>query len=320
MDHTVSQLTQPHAFPALLAKLQELLALQEKFLPNLTLPVACQKANEVTFGMRDGSAHILRCLKVWYDLPSDVLFCAINFLDRFLTKMKVQPKHLACVSIASFHLACRILVTPDKIPEAAHMISISQCNFTLSDLCRMESIIRTKLEINVNDRTFAPVTSMDFVKLLHQIFSLADINSVYEKSVSEYDLFQRLEVIACDSSCINFRPSEIAFVLICSQMDVGIARVQHSPCAGTDVLTMIATITEMQQLCNIGETNFYDCLKSVLHVVRRYNSQSVLPYRQRLVWRLSQRTLRDLRPTNKLVNTLPTIDEISQQRIEEESY
>ena len=41
-------------------------------------------------GMRDGSAHVLRCLKVWYDLPSDVFHTAVANIDTFLAKMKVQ--------------------------------------------------------------------------------------------------------------------------------------------------------------------------------------------------------------------------------------
>ena len=43
-------------------------------------------------GMRDGSAHVLRCLKVWYDLPSDVFHTAVANIDTFLAKMKVQIK------------------------------------------------------------------------------------------------------------------------------------------------------------------------------------------------------------------------------------
>lgn len=39
--------------------------------------------------MRNGSAHVLRCLKVWYDLPPDTFFNAVNIMDRFLTRMKV---------------------------------------------------------------------------------------------------------------------------------------------------------------------------------------------------------------------------------------
>jgi hypothetical protein len=45
--------------------------------------------DEVCFGFRDGSAHILRYLKVWFDLPTDVLCVSINIMDRFLSKMKV---------------------------------------------------------------------------------------------------------------------------------------------------------------------------------------------------------------------------------------
>ena len=44
--------------------------------------------------------------QVWYDLPSDVFFNAISSIDRFLAKMKAQPKHLSCIAVASFHLAC----------------------------------------------------------------------------------------------------------------------------------------------------------------------------------------------------------------------
>ena len=45
-------------------------------------------------GMRDGSAHVLRCLKVWYDLPSDVFHTAVANIDTFLAKMKVRKNRL----------------------------------------------------------------------------------------------------------------------------------------------------------------------------------------------------------------------------------
>ena len=44
----------------------------------------------ITREMRDGSAHVLRFLKVWYDMPSDVFFGAVNNVDRFLRKMNVS--------------------------------------------------------------------------------------------------------------------------------------------------------------------------------------------------------------------------------------
>lgn len=78
----------------------------------------------MTIGARDGAAHVLRCLKVWYDLPSDVLFSAINLVDRFLTKMKVRPKHIACISVGSFHLAIKQLGLP--LIDTEDLVAISQ--------------------------------------------------------------------------------------------------------------------------------------------------------------------------------------------------
>lgn len=112
MDHGNDSQPQPSILPVLFLRLQELLALQQKYQPNVMLPAEVfirnpyentvnrieisntsigfqDNGSEVTLGIRDGSAHILRCLKVWYDLPSDVLFVSVNIMDRFLTKMKV---------------------------------------------------------------------------------------------------------------------------------------------------------------------------------------------------------------------------------------
>lgn len=82
---------------------------------------------EITIGTRDGAAHVLRCLKVWYDLPHDVLFTAINLVDRFLTKMKVRPKHMACISVGSLILAVKQL---GLLPiDTDDLVAISQVSF-----------------------------------------------------------------------------------------------------------------------------------------------------------------------------------------------
>ena len=52
-------------------------------------------------GMRDGSSHVLRCLKVWYDLPSDVFHTAVSNIVTFLAKMKVKIHHLLCLLVAA---------------------------------------------------------------------------------------------------------------------------------------------------------------------------------------------------------------------------
>jgi hypothetical protein len=60
-----------------------------------------------------------------------------------------------------------------------------------------------------------------------------------------------------------------------------------------------------------------------MSILEKYNSESTVAHRQRLVWKLSNRTLRHLRPTDKLRATLPTINEtgsnIMQNRTSSES-
>lgn len=317
MDYGNGSQPQPNVIPKLLCRLQELLALQNKYQPNLTLPIE-DNGSEVTIGIRDGSAHILRCLKVWYDLPTEVLLVSLNIMDRFLTKMKVQPIHIACISVASFHIACQMTCNPENVPERTHMITISQCKCTLSDLVRMESIIISKLEINLNDRDNLPVTALNFLRLFHEILCVMKYNDLYKKVVDQFQIFQRLEVIACNGLCVNYEASLIALVLLSSMVDIGVARLQPTPYAHVSVLSMVTFFTEIQENCQISDDCFYDCLESVLRIISKYDSQTGLPHRQRLVWRLSQRTLKYLRPTNKFNSMLPTIEEQCQYRTDDE--
>lgn len=127
-------------YEALFGKLYESLALESKFQPSLVLPEDSNNG-EVTVGARDGAAHVLRCLKMWYDFPSDVLFVAVNLVDRFLSKMKVRPKHMACISVGSFLLAVRQLKL--NIADTDDLVCISQCRCTTGDVERMSTIVST---------------------------------------------------------------------------------------------------------------------------------------------------------------------------------
>lgn len=107
----------------------------------LTQPFfALLQDGEITIGTRDGAAHVLRCLKVWYDLPHDVLFTAINLVDRFLTKMKVRPKHMACISVGSLILAVKQL---GLLPiDTDDLVAISQVSFSAAPSHQVSSIER----------------------------------------------------------------------------------------------------------------------------------------------------------------------------------
>lgn len=142
------------SYQQLFEKLSEWLALEVKYQPTLVLPEDSRNG-EVTIGARDGAAHVLRCLKMWYDFPSDALFGAVNLVDRFLTKMRVRPKHMACISVGSFLLAVRQLKL--NIVDTDDLVCISQSRCTSGDVERMSSIIASKLGVQPET---TPITSV----------------------------------------------------------------------------------------------------------------------------------------------------------------
>ena len=74
-------------------------------------------------------------------LHANIFQCLIKYF------LQAQPKHLSCIAVSSFHLACSQL--EDQllaIPEPADLVSISQSRCSASDLLRMEAILATKLD------------------------------------------------------------------------------------------------------------------------------------------------------------------------------
>jgi cyclin G2 len=287
----------------LFTKLHEALSLEPKYQPNLYLPQESHDG-EITIGTRDGAAHVLRCLKVWYELSNDVLFAAINLVDRFLTKMKVRPKHMACISVSSLYLAVKQLGLPKMDTE--DLVAISQCRCTSRDLERMADVIANKLGVPMGS---APTTALTFIRLFYYIFK----NAAEELNIAEFfnvislsDLEICLEILACDASCSSIRASELALVLICTQMDT---HVSVKSAVNQQVHSLVDYAIEMQRLCRIPDSSFFHSHSTVAKILSQYHGQHKMPYRQRLVWKLSSRTLRVLRPTDKLTSYLPTIEE-----------
>ncbi|XP_011155618.2 cyclin G [Solenopsis invicta] len=330
MSHTAGMdtgLPVPDAIP-LLEKLQEDLVsnlVQEvKFQPDLhQLPITTQD-DEITIDARDRSAHVLRCLKVVYDLSSDVFFIAINLIDRFLTKMKAKKKYMACISVSAFYLAA---IQRMQSIDADHLVSISQCRCTAKDLRRMSNVIQEKLQWTPGAQ---PTTTLTFLRLFNNMFHAVakqmHLGDVYISIVKESELILRLEMVACDGNCASLRPSEIALVLLCTYLDAAVKRLNADATGSVDGPSShnTSSITPSYQMlkdelmqfavglrekCNISEENFRSTHGAVGAILNKYNTQQQMPYRQKLIWRVSSRTECMLRPTDKFISVLPAIAE-----------
>lgn len=177
-----------------------------------------------------------------------------------------------------------------------------------------------------------PVSGLTFVRLFYYIFRNAanelGLSDFYETAIILSDLEQKMEILACDASCASIRASELALVMVCTQMDASVTKLDTG---AHQIHGLVDYAIQLQKLCRVSgffvivqvqslivrfssqipDSTFFHTHAAVVKILSNYNGQQKMPYKQRLVWKLSSRTLRSLRPTDKLKvsSYLPTIEE-----------
>ncbi|KAM3956026.1 cyclin G isoform 1-T4 [Aphomia sociella] len=301
-----------HDADVLYATLNEYLQLEHKFQPRLCLP-ADSENGEVTIGARDGAAHVLRCLKVWFDLPADVLISAINLFDRFLTKMKVRPCHIPCITVSCMNIAIDQYAEDTRQPRKVsveELVSVSQSACTSRDVCRMSRVLADKLALAAAARA---VCALRWLRLLRSILAAAAQQLQIDlPPVQESELVNILEIAVCDASCVNARASELALVIIYHKLEEQLlewsARVTAEGGSTEPAYYLNDYAAQLQAHCNMSESSLSQVRALVRAARARYGGRG-RAHPQRLVWRLSERTLKVLRPTDRLTSLLPTIEE-----------
>ena len=61
----------------------------------------------MTARLRDFEVKDLLSLTKFFGFDTETFSLAVNLPDRFLSKMKVQPKHIGCVGLSCFYLAVK---------------------------------------------------------------------------------------------------------------------------------------------------------------------------------------------------------------------
>uniref|UniRef100_A0A8C2VDS8 Cyclin-like domain-containing protein n=1 Tax=Chinchilla lanigera TaxID=34839 RepID=A0A8C2VDS8_CHILA len=157
----------------------------------------------VTARLRDFEVKDLLSLTQFFGFDMETFSLAVNILDRFLSKMKVQPKHLACVGLSCFYLAVKSIEEESNVPLATDLIRTSQYRFTVSDLMRMEKIVLEKV----------CSTAFQFRQLC---YSLIQENLPFEKknSLKFERLEAQLKAYHCRIIFYKAKPSVLALSII----------------------------------------------------------------------------------------------------------
>jgi cyclin G2 len=117
----------------------------------------------------------------------------------------------------------------------------------------MAEIIHNKLGVQIGS---SAVTGLTFIRLFYYIFRFSAIElgliDFYDSAIILSDLEQRMEILACDASCSSIRPSELALVAICTQMDNSISKLEAG---AQQIHGLVDYAIQLQKLCRVSNVN-----------------------------------------------------------------
>ncbi|XP_060065264.1 cyclin-G1-like [Ylistrum balloti] len=202
---------------------------------------------------RDSAVSTIRCLCMFYSCSCETFASAVNFLDRFLFKMKVQHKYISVIAAACFYISAKFNQEAEEIPSATEISHLHGQTWKPSDLKRMEMVILEKLNWEI-----WPVTCPSLLK------PLCDIIMHYGHNCSILDsLLSKFEVCINYSSCAIFKSSTLALALL-----------QHSVIEMNDqTFELNQCLLWLHTVCQVQDSEFYECFCTVSEILDLYKKQ-----------------------------------------------
>ncbi|XP_020663542.2 cyclin-G1 [Pogona vitticeps] len=246
----------------------------------------------MTMRLRDFEVKDLLSLIQFFGFGTETFSLAVNFLDRFLSKMKVQAKHLGCVGLSCFYLAVKATEEERNVPLATDLIRISQYRFTVADLMRMEAILLEKLGGKLK-----ATTAFQFLQLYHSILC-GSLSNDRKNRFNFERLEAQLKACHCRMVLSKAKPSVLALSIIALDAEKEIL---------LELMEMIESLRVHSKI-NDRELSFWKELVSKCLSEYSLNKCSK-PNVQKLKWIVSGRTARQLKHSYYRISHLPTIPE-----------
>ncbi|KAM9322703.1 cyclin-G2 isoform 1-T2 [Pholidichthys leucotaenia] len=239
---------------------------------------------------RDATVEDLWSLNSFFGYSTKTFVLAVNLLDRFLALIKIQTKHLSCISISCLHMAAKVTEEECNLTPTDELIRIGQCKFTVSDLARMERIVTEKLNFKSK-----AVTALTFLHLYYQI-TLSHCAQRKEALRLE-KLEAQLKACLCRISFSKAKPSILAMSLLQQEIEA----IQSE--------NMLEIVSLIQRHLKISDAELLVWSERVAQCLSDYASpECSKPDHRRLQWKVSRRTAKNLH-SYRSVPELPTIPE-----------
>ncbi|XP_077416357.1 cyclin-G1-like isoform X1 [Vanacampus margaritifer] len=278
---------------ALVKELKSCCAREGNFLPSKTgLKMFASSESSVSAKCRDARVEELWGLTSFFGYSTQTFVRAVNLFDRFLTVVKVQPKHVPCLSVCCLHLAAGATEAAKDVAPGRELIRISHSKFTASDLRRMETAVAQKLAPET-----PAVTAFTFLQLYYSALSAmcgdegTDIPSIMK-------LEAHLKTCLCRLVFSKAKSSVLALALVAHEFE-------SLQCAAVSKM-----LQQLQRLAKVGDGDLCHWRHLVAIRMTEYHSTRChKPDSRKLVWVLSSRTAQRLHIAHCATPRLPTIPE-----------
>uniref|UniRef100_A0A3P9H6S2 Cyclin-like domain-containing protein n=1 Tax=Oryzias latipes TaxID=8090 RepID=A0A3P9H6S2_ORYLA len=276
----------------LLKKLKVCCAKEDSVLPRetglkLMESTPAENSSGVSAKCRDSRVEELWGLTTFFGYSTQTFVQAVNLLDRFLTLMKVQRKHVPCIGVCCLHMAAKMIEEEADVSPTHELIRISQSRFTVSDLSRMEKIISEKLCLDPK-----AVTALTFLQLYHSA-----IASHWSNRLFFMRLEAQLKACLCRLVFSKAKPSVLALSLVAQEFES---------------FSVMKIVQQFQKHLKISDAELLGWKELVAECMSAYHSsQCSKPDNKKLVWIVSRRTAQGLQSCHFSVPALPTIPERS---------
>lgn len=172
--------------------------------------------SDIVPGLREKIIRWLWLLNQDFEYLPETFALAVNILDRVLSLVKAKSKYLRCIAITSYFLAIKLLEEDENIPPLQELVKVSECGCTESDVLRMERIIVTKLNWDLQNPT-----ALTFLQLFHSQVFHHHANLLCDMAPSHHlqILTTKLEDCVCKHNFAQFKGSVLSLALLSEELE-----------------------------------------------------------------------------------------------------
>jgi len=186
------------------------LARESKYSPTLSHLLASDDDQEhISATQRDKCLQHLLKLNLHFGFEPETFALAVNYTDRFLSKVKANNKYLQCIGLASLYVAAKMSEEEEFVPLATDFVNVSRAQCTASDLLRMESLILQKLEWDM----FVPTSVLFLQKFCDLLQLLGSLSNEFATTIVQH-ILPKIMRLLCQTVFSEHKGSTLALALL----------------------------------------------------------------------------------------------------------